>query len=65
MRGAVTSCTGNPDGERGHRPSVTTYGQSGDRSRSAEAGFHDHLVKPIELDALLESVSRVTGSRLD
>ena len=39
---------------------VTGYGQSSDRSRSADAGFDEHLVKPIELEALLESVSRVT-----
>ena len=32
---------------------VTGYGQEADRQRSAEAGFHAHLVKPIDLDRLL------------
>jgi CheY-like chemotaxis protein len=40
---------------------ITGYGQSADRSRSADAGFDDHLVKPIELEALLQSVARVVG----
>ena len=32
---------------------VTGYGQESDRARSREAGFDAHLVKPIDLDALL------------
>jgi PAS domain S-box-containing protein len=32
---------------------VTGYGQESDRARSHEAGFDAHLVKPIDLDALL------------
>lgn len=32
---------------------VTGYGQDHDRARAREAGFHHHLVKPIELDALV------------
>jgi CheY-like chemotaxis protein len=32
---------------------VTGYGQESDRRRSAEAGFHHHLVKPVDLDALV------------
>jgi CheY-like chemotaxis protein len=31
---------------------VTGYGQETDRARSADAGFHVHLVKPIELGRL-------------
>ena len=31
---------------------VTGYGQETDRARSAGAGFHEHLVKPIELGRL-------------
>jgi PAS domain S-box-containing protein len=32
---------------------VTGYGQESDRARSREVGFDAHLVKPIDLDALL------------
>jgi PAS domain S-box-containing protein len=32
---------------------VTGYGQDRDHERSREAGFHAHLVKPVELSALL------------
>jgi signal transduction histidine kinase/CheY-like chemotaxis protein len=31
---------------------LTGYGQDEDRRRSHEAGFHAHLVKPVDLDAL-------------
>ena len=31
---------------------VTGYGQDHDRRRSAAAGFHEHLVKPVDLDHL-------------
>jgi CheY-like chemotaxis protein len=39
---------------------VTGYGQHGDRARAYEAGFDDHLVKPLdmdELDTLLRTLS--------
>jgi CheY-like chemotaxis protein len=32
---------------------LTGYGQDADRQRSLEVGFDHHLIKPIELDALL------------
>jgi CheY-like chemotaxis protein len=31
---------------------VTGYGQEGDRQRSREAGFADHLVNPVSLETL-------------
>jgi signal transduction histidine kinase len=31
---------------------VTGYGQDGDRQRARDAGFDDHLVKPVNVDAL-------------
>jgi CheY-like chemotaxis protein len=31
---------------------VTGYGQEADRTRSRDAGFDDHLVKPVEIDVL-------------
>ena len=31
---------------------LTGYGQAEDRERSTAAGFHAHMVKPVDLDAL-------------
>jgi PAS domain S-box-containing protein len=39
---------------------LTGYGQESDRRRSREAGFHYHLVKPADVDAL-EAVMEVRG----
>ncbi|HKO53547.1 MAG TPA: ATP-binding protein [Polyangiaceae bacterium] len=36
---------------------LTGYGQSEDRTRSAAAGFHAHLVKPVEIADLLAAIS--------
>ncbi len=36
---------------------ATGYGQESDRRRSREAGFHAHLVKPIDLTALTKALS--------
>jgi signal transduction histidine kinase len=35
---------------------VTGYGQETDRARSVDAGFHEHLVKPIDLARLAQSI---------
>jgi CheY-like chemotaxis protein len=35
---------------------VTGYGQESDRQRSADAGFENHLVKPVELAQLHQLV---------
>jgi CheY-like chemotaxis protein len=37
---------------------LTGYGQSNDRRRSSEAGFDDHLVKPVDIDVILDAVAR-------
>jgi two-component system, sensor histidine kinase len=40
---------------------LTGWGMEQDRSRTIEAGFHHHLVKPVDLDRLrviLRSVGR-------
>lgn len=39
---------------------VSGYGLEEDRRRSLEAGFAEHLVKPVEIDKLLEAVARVS-----
>jgi CheY-like chemotaxis protein len=33
---------------------LSGYAQPGDRARAREAGFHEHLVKPVDLDTLFE-----------
>jgi signal transduction histidine kinase/CheY-like chemotaxis protein len=38
---------------------VSGYGQPEDQRRSREAGFDDHLVKPVHQDALLSALERV------
>ena len=38
---------------------ITGYGQEKDRARSAAAGFALHLVKPVQLHAVLEAVAEV------
>ena len=43
---------------------VTGYGQPSDRARSQQAGFDEHLVKPIDLarlNAIVSSVERTAG----
>jgi CheY-like chemotaxis protein len=33
---------------------ITGYGQTADRERSLQSGFHSHLVKPAQLEKLRE-----------
>lgn len=40
---------------------ITGYGQPADRARSREAGFNDHLVKPVDLDRVLEVLQRAAS----
>ncbi len=42
---------------------VTGYGQLSDRKRAQDAGFDDHLVKPVDLDRLLELLDSATSLR--
>jgi CheY-like chemotaxis protein len=39
---------------------LTGYGQPNDRTRTKEAGFDAHLVKPVELDQLLAVLARLS-----
>jgi CheY-like chemotaxis protein len=44
---------------------VTGYGQSSDRERTREAGFDEHLVKPVQterIEAVVASFVRGSGS---
>jgi signal transduction histidine kinase/CheY-like chemotaxis protein len=54
-----------PGLERIRLVAVTGYGQESDRQRSAAAGFHHHLVKPVDLDdvnAVLEGLIGETSA---
>ena len=42
---------------------VTGWGQEADRQRAKEAGFHRHLVKPVDLAALREVISNAHAER--
>jgi signal transduction histidine kinase/ActR/RegA family two-component response regulator len=44
---------------------ITGYGQSADRSRSRQAGFREHLVKPIEFDGMMSLLARLWPARVD
>ena len=40
---------------------LTGYGQDEDRRRSAEAGFHHHVIKPVERERLLAILQSVAA----
>jgi CheY-like chemotaxis protein len=48
--------------DRLHLIALTGYGRAEDRAAVNEAGFNDHLVKPIQIDMLLASLARADGS---
>jgi PAS domain S-box-containing protein len=52
-----------PGGERLMLVALTGYGQEEDRRRSSAAGFDHHLVKPVDIDRLLELLSSSVRSR--
>ena len=39
---------------------ITGYGQPSDTIRAREAGFHEHLVKPVDLDRIVRSIATIT-----
>jgi PAS domain S-box-containing protein len=49
-----------PDLSRMTLIAVTGYGQESDRRKTRQAGFHHHLVKPVDLRAVDEVLSRMT-----
>ena len=71
----LISDLGLPDGSgceimrhiRAHRPvpgiAMSGFGMEEDIQRSREAGFAEHLVKPIEVPQLLAAIRRVAGNR--
>lgn len=42
---------------------ITGYGQSSDRERSRQSGFHSHLVKPVQLEKLCEVIASAPKKR--
>jgi signal transduction histidine kinase/ActR/RegA family two-component response regulator len=59
------ACRAIREQHRAHRPTIvalTGWGQEEDRRRTAEAGFDEHLVKPIGYDDLLALLSRIEQS---
>jgi PAS domain S-box-containing protein len=50
---------GGAEGRGPRLVAVTGYGQQRDREASARAGFAAHLVKPVDIDRLLEIVARL------
>jgi PAS domain S-box-containing protein len=44
---------------------LTGWGQTADRRRSADAGFDQHLTKPVDFDALQRLLARTGSSRHD
>ena len=42
---------------------LTGWGQDDDRRRSIEAGFDEHLVKPVDLQRLMRLMQRVGSTR--
>jgi len=49
----------SPEGERVHMIALTGYGQPEDVRRALAAGFEDHLVKPVNIERLEATVSRL------
>jgi two-component system CheB/CheR fusion protein len=44
-------------GDAVHLVALTGYGQPSDRERSARAGFDAHLLKPVDTDAVMETLA--------
>jgi CheY-like chemotaxis protein len=42
---------------------LTGYAQESDRKRSSEAGIDHHLVKPVDVDAIIETIASVPARR--
>ena len=42
---------------------LSGYGQEADRERSMAAGFRDHLVKPVELEAIVRILATLSSEK--
>ncbi len=52
-----------PDCSQIYLVALTGFGQSSDRDRAIEAGFDEHMVKPVDIALLRALFERVPGSR--
>jgi CheY-like chemotaxis protein len=52
---------GKPQGAGLRLVALTGYGQDSDRARASEAGFDEHMVKPVAVDRLTELIARYLG----
>ena len=52
------SIRAHDEGKEIYLVALTGYGQSEDRLRSAEAGFDDHVVKPLAVNQLAQLLQR-------
>ena len=50
-----------PWGKHAHLVALTGWGQDADRRKAIAAGFHDHLVKPAEPEALKAVIDRIVA----
>jgi CheY-like chemotaxis protein len=48
-----------------HLIALSGYGQPNDRARSQSAGFDRHLVKPVEMRRLLQTIAELAQERFD
>ena len=59
----ATRCAGRCASGRGPTPvrivALTGWGQERDRSQSRDAGFDAHLVKPVDYDTLMRTITEV------
>ena len=53
-----------PDLSQVRLVALTGYGQQRDRERSRKAGFDDHLVKPVQFEALMQTLGATRGAPL-
>ena len=44
---------------------LTGYGQASERARGREAGFDEHLVKPVNIDEFIALLAELKGGRSD
>ena len=51
-----------PWGKSMHLVALTGWGQEEDRRRSKEVGFDDHLIKPVEYDALMKLLAELSNA---
>jgi CheY-like chemotaxis protein len=51
----------NPENKDMFLIALTGYGQAADRAASREAGFDEHFVKPVDIEALLRLLGDLRG----